>query len=88
MTSSERAAFIDPGSEMSVGKVNEVIGSSPQSFEEAAQRIAARAHDTLRGVRGIEVLEKWVDVGPAGAIEYQVRVQLLFDMAPETVFQM
>lgn len=73
---------------MSVGKVNEVIGSSPDSFEDAAQCIARRAHDTLRGVRGIEVVEKWVDLGPDASREYRVRVQLLFDMAPETVFQM
>ena len=73
---------------MTVAKVNEVIGSSPHSFEDAAQRVVRRAHDTLRGVRGIEVLEKWVDVGPDAAREYRVRVQLSFDMAPETVFQM
>ena len=72
---------------MSVSKVNEVIGSSPQSFEDAVQRIAKRAHDTLRGVRGVEVLEKCVEIGPDGARDYQVRVTLLFEMAPETVFQ-
>ena len=73
---------------MSVSKVNEVIGSSPASFEEAARGIAKRAHDTLRGVRGLEVLAKWVEIGPDAQREYKVRVQLSFDMAPETVFQM
>ncbi len=72
---------------MTVVKVNEVIGSSPHSFEDATQRIARRAHDTLRGVRGIEVLEKWVEIGPDATREYRVRVHLSFDMAPETVFQ-
>ncbi len=73
---------------MSVSKVNEVIGDSPQSFEDAAAGIAARAQDTLRGVRGLSVLDKWVEVGPGDSRVYRVRVQLLFEMAPETVFQM
>ena len=73
---------------MSVSKVNEVIGASPRSFEDAAARIAARAHDTLRGVRGLAVLDKWVEVEAEGTRVYRVRAQLLFEMAPETVFQM
>ncbi len=73
---------------MSVSKVNEVIGASPHSFEDAAARIATRAHDTLRGVRGLAVIDKWVEVGPGDARLYRVRAQLLFEMAPETVFQM
>ncbi len=73
---------------MSVSKVNEVIGDSPQSFEDAAARIAARAHHTLRGVRGLAVLDKCVEVGAGDSRVYRVRVQLLFEMAPETVFQM
>ncbi len=73
---------------MSVSKVNEVIGSSPVSFEDAAQGVAKRAHETLRGVRGLRVLEKSVEIGPNARREYRIRVQLSFDMAPETVFQM
>lgn len=74
---------------MSVDKINEIIGSSPLSFEDAVQGIAERAHDTLRGVRGIEVLEKRVELEaetPTGR-EYWVRGRLIFEMAPETVFQ-
>ena len=73
---------------MSVSKINEVIGSSPDGFEAAAESIAQRAYETLRGVRGIEVLEKWVEVGETATRDYKVRVQLLFEMAPETMFEM
>jgi hypothetical protein len=68
-----------------VSKISELIGSSPESFEDAAARIVARAHRTLRGVTGIEVLEKRVKVEGGRIVEWRVRVRLVFDMAPQTV---
>ncbi len=68
-----------------IGKVNEVIGSSPVSFEEAARHVVERAGRTLTGVTGFEVLEKRVKVDAGGAPEYRVRMRLSFDLAPETV---
>ena len=44
-----------------------------------------RANRTLRGITGIEVLEKRVKVVDGGIAEYRVRLRLVFDMAPETV---
>ena len=70
---------------MWVAKVNELIGSSPHSFEDAARQVIARANRTLRGITGIEVLEKRVKVTDGGIAEYRVRLRLVFDMAPETV---
>jgi hypothetical protein len=69
---------------MSVGKVNEIIGSSPESFEAAAREIVERANRTLRGLRGIDVLSKEVGVSGGRIEEYRLRVRLHFDMAPET----
>jgi flavin-binding protein dodecin len=66
-----------------VGKVNELIGSSPVSFEEAARQVVARANRTLRGITGIEVLEKRIKVEGDRLVEYRVRLRLQFDMAPE-----
>jgi flavin-binding protein dodecin len=66
-----------------VEKVNELIGSSPVSFEEAARQVVARANRTLRGITGIEVLEKRVKVEGDRLVEYRVRLRLHFDMAPE-----
>ena len=66
-----------------VAKVSELIGSSPVSFEEAARQVVARANRTLRGITGIEVLEKRVKVEADRIVEYRVRLRLHFDMAPE-----
>jgi flavin-binding protein dodecin len=70
---------------MWVSKVNELIGSSPVGFEEAARSVVLRANRTLRGITGIEVLEKRVKVEDGRIREYRVRLRLVFDMAPETV---
>jgi flavin-binding protein dodecin len=67
-----------------VSKVNELIGSSPDGFEEAAREVLARASRTLTGITGIEVLEKRVKVVDGRIDEYRVRLRLVFDMAPET----
>jgi hypothetical protein len=67
-----------------VSKVNELIGSSPRSFEDAARSVVERANRTLRGITGVEVVDKRVKVGDDGIAEYRVRLRLVFDMAPET----
>ena len=69
---------------MWVSKVNELIGSSPDGFEEAARSVVARANRTLRGITGIEVIEKRVKVRDGRIDEYRVRLRLVFDMAPES----
>ena len=70
---------------MWVSKVNELIGSSPEGFEEAARSVIARANRTLRGITGLEVIEKRVKIEDGRIREYRVRLRLMFDMAPETV---
>jgi flavin-binding protein dodecin len=70
---------------MSVSKINELIGSSPESFEEAAREVVKRARRTLRGVVGVEVTDKRVRVHQGRAAEYVVRLRLIFDLAPETL---
>jgi flavin-binding protein dodecin len=70
---------------MWISKVNELIGSSTTSFEEAARGVLLRANRTLRGITGIEVLEKRVKIVDGGIAEYRVRLRLVFDMAPENV---
>jgi flavin-binding protein dodecin len=70
---------------MWVSKVNELIGSSPEGFEQAAKGVVARANRTLRGITGIEVIEKRVKIQQGEVAEYRVRLRLVFDMAPETV---
>jgi flavin-binding protein dodecin len=68
---------------MWVSKVSELIGSSPEGFEEAARAVVERANRTLRGITGIQILEKRVKVQDDGIREYRVRLRLVFDMAPD-----
>lgn len=70
---------------MWVAKKSELIGSSPLGFEDAARIVVERAHRTLRGITGIEIVEKRVKVEGDAIREYRVRLRLSFDMAPETV---
>ena len=69
---------------MWVGKISEIIGSSPTSFEAAAEAVLARANRTLRGITGIEIVEKRLKIESGVITEYRVRLRLGFDMAPQT----
>jgi hypothetical protein len=67
---------------MWVSKVSEIIGSSSESFEDAARAVVQRAASTLRGIRGIEVTRKSIKVEAGEILEYRVRLRLTFDVAP------
>lgn len=68
---------------MWISKVSQIIGSSPSSFEDAAQSVLARANRTLRGITSIEVIDKSIKIEDDGIAEYRVRMRLVFDVAPE-----
>ncbi|MFQ5699280.1 MAG: dodecin family protein [Myxococcota bacterium] len=67
-----------------IAKINELIGSSPVSFEDAAVQVLERANRTLRGVSALRVLTKQVRVEEGSIVAYVLRVRLIFEMAPET----
>ena len=67
---------------MWVSKVSELIGSSSSSFEDAARSVVSRAQRTLRGITGLEVVEKSCKVRDDRIVEYRVRLRLTFDLAP------
>ena len=69
---------------MWVSKVSEIIGASPSSFEAAAAEVIARANRTLRGITGIEVVDKRIKVENDAPVEYRVRLRLSFDVAPRS----
>jgi len=69
---------------MSVAKVNQLIGSSTESFEDATRQVVARANRTLRGITGVQVVEKRIKVVDGRQAEFRVRLQLTFEMAPAT----
>ena len=68
---------------MWVAKVSELIGSSEESFEDAAQTVLRRANRNLSGITGIEVLSKRLKVDDDRIVEYRVRLRLSFEMVVE-----
>ena len=63
-----------------VYKKIEIVGSSPNGFEEAVQNALARAKKTVRSMRWFEVTETrgYVDGGKVG--EWQVTLKIGFTL--------
>ena len=63
---------------MSVAKVTEIVASSPKSFEDAISSGIARAHKTLKNVRGAWIAEQKVRVDKGKITEYRVTMRVTF----------
>ena len=63
---------------MSVYKVIEIIGTSGQSWEDAAASAVAKARETLRDIRVAEVVKQDIDVDDAGALTYRTKLSVSF----------
>ena len=64
---------------MSVYRVTEVIGTSPRSWEDAAQQAVSAAARSLRDLRVAEVVEQDLTVAEDGSIEsYRTKLRLSF----------
>ena len=62
-----------------VVKVIELVGSSPNSFSDAVRNAVKTASQSLRNIRGVEVLASNADVGDNGEItNYKVNVKIAF----------
>ena len=62
----------------SVYRVTEVIGTSAQSWEDAASNAVQTAAGTLRDLRIAEVVKLDVKIENGKVIEYRTRLQLSF----------
>jgi dodecin len=62
----------------SVYRVTEVIGTSAQSWENAAKNAVETAASTLRDLRIAEVVKMDVKMENGKVIEYRTRLQLSF----------
>jgi flavin-binding protein dodecin len=62
----------------SVYRVTELIGTSAQSWEDAAKNAVQTASGTLRDLRIAEVVKLDVKVEDGKVIEYRTRLQLSF----------
>lgn len=63
---------------MAVARVTEIIASSPEGFKEAAEEGLARAASTLRGITGLEIVDKRVKVERGQIVEYRVGLRVIF----------
>ena len=62
----------------SVYKVTEIIGTSANSWEEAAKNGVEVASGTLRDLRIAEVVKQDVKIDGGKVVEYRTRLQLSF----------
>lgn len=63
---------------MSVYKVIELIGTSSQSWEDAAATAVKKAGETLRNLRVAEVVKQDLDIAENGAVTYRTKLNVSF----------
>ncbi|MDH4208784.1 MAG: dodecin family protein [Anaerolineae bacterium] len=63
---------------MTVLKVIELVGTSPNSWEEATKMAVDKAAETLRGISGANVMRQNVVVKDGKITEYRVDVKVAF----------
>jgi len=57
-----------------------LIGSSPESFDDAVDDAVERAEDTLQNVHWVEVEEMGVEIASVEDREYQAEVEVAFEL--------
>ena len=63
---------------MSVYKVIELIGTSSQSWEDAAASAVKTAKESLRGLRVAEVVQQDLDLGDGDAVTFRTKLRVSF----------
>lgn len=63
---------------MAVLKVIELVGTSPNSWEEATDNAVKKAAESLRGIVGADVVGQNVVVKDGAVSEYRVDVKVAF----------
>jgi dodecin len=63
---------------MSVYRVTDVIGTSTESWEDAASVAVNTARQTIRDLRVAEVVEQDIHLGEDGAITFRTKVRISF----------
>jgi dodecin len=63
---------------MSVYRVTDVIGTSTESWEDAASLAVKTASQTLRDLRVAEVVAQDIHLGEDGSITYPTKLRLSF----------
>lgn len=68
---------------MSVYKVIDIIGTSGNSWEEAAAEAVRTARQTIRDLRVAEVVKQDIHLEEDGAITYRTKLQISFKYESE-----
>ena len=68
---------------MTVYKVIEIVGTSPESWEAAAEAAIERAGKTLRDLRIAEVVKQDVQIEEGEIVGYRVRLNISFRFQDE-----
>ena len=63
---------------MSVYKVIEIIGTSGQSWEDAATTAVKKAGESVRDLRVAEVVQQDLDVADGGAVMFRTKLRVSF----------
>ena len=64
---------------MGVVIIRELVGTSPNSWSDAARRAVEVASRTVRNIREIEVVKSTARVDDGGIVEYRVELKLHFE---------
>ena len=63
---------------MSVYRVTELIGTSTESWEDAATSALTTAQGTVRGLRVAEVVEQDINIDESGGFTYRTKLRVSF----------
>ena len=64
---------------MGVIIIREMVGSSPESWSQAAEEAVARASQTVRNIRRVEVVRHTAKVDDGRIVEYEVELKIFFE---------
>lgn len=68
---------------MTAVKVITVIGTSSESWEDAAREAVSQASETIDDIRGVEVQDWTASVDDGSLTEYKTTVNIAFPVRPE-----
>jgi flavin-binding protein dodecin len=63
---------------MAVARVTKIIGSSPNSWQDAVSEALRRANKTLRNLTGLNVLDQKAKIENGKIIEYRTTLEVTF----------
>jgi flavin-binding protein dodecin len=67
---------------VSVYRVTELIGTSTESWEDAATSAISTARETVRELRVAEVVEQDINIDESGSLTFRTKLQVSFKYEP------